>query len=75
MGRIGKQLISGLPDCWVTKTVGGEPVRKSQKLSAGDLSVFLCDQHNKDASHPRLRFNEMTLMAELDEVPVPVSEA
>ena len=75
MGRIGKKLISALPDLWVTKTVNGEPVSKPQKLSAGELSSFFSDQHNSDEGNPRLRFNEMTLVPELDGVPIPVPEA
>ena len=75
MGRKGKQLINGMEPLWVPKKVGGELVHKPQKLSAGELSVVLSDQHNSDKSNPRLRFNEMTLMAELDGVPIPVSEA
>ena len=75
MGRIGKKLISALPDLWVTKKVNGEPVSKPQKLSAGELSSFFSDQHNSDEGHPRLRFNEMTLVPELDGVPIPVTEA
>ena len=75
MGHIGKQLINGMEPLWVPKKVGGELVYKPQKLSAGELSVVLSDQHNSDKSNPRLRFNEMTLMAELDGVPIPVSEA
>ena len=75
MGRLGKKLISALPDCWATKTVNGEPVHKPQKLSAGELSGFFSDQHNSDESNPRLRFNEMTLVPELDGVPIPVTEA
>ena len=75
MGRIGKKLISALPDLWVTKKVNGEPVSKPQKLSAGELSSFFSDQHNSDEGNPRLRFNEMTLVPELDGVPIPVTEA
>lgn len=75
MGRIGKQLINGMEPLWVPKKVGGELVHKPQKLSAGELSVVLSDLHNSDESSPRLRFNEMTLMAELDGVSIPVSEA
>ena len=60
---------------WIEKNVGGEIVQKPQKLSAGELSGFLSAQHNKDENQPRLRFNEMTLMAELDGVQVPVAEA
>ena len=75
MGRIGKKLISALPDLWVTKKVNGEPVSKPQKLGAGELSGFFSDQHNSDKSKPRLRFNEMTLMPELDGETVPVPEA
>lgn len=75
MSRIGKQLIDGLEPLWIEKNVGREIVQKPQKLSAGELSGFLSAQHNKDENQPRLRFNEMTLMAELDGVQVPVAEA
>lgn len=75
MSRIGKQLVDGLEPLWIEKNVGGEIVQKPQKLSAGELSGFLSTQHNKDENRPRLRFNEMTLMAELDHLQVPVTEA
>ena len=75
MGRLGKKLISALPDLWVTKRVNGEPVSKPQRLGPGELSGFFSDQHNSDKSKPRLRFNEMTLMPELDGETIPVPEA
>lgn len=72
MGRISKQLIHGLEPLW-TPNKKGE--RSPQKLSAGELSAFLSDLHNGDPNNPQLRFNEMTLMAELDGAPIPVPEA
>ena len=75
MGRVGKQLINGMEPLWAPKNVGGELVHKPQKLSAGELSGYFSAQHNSDKNKPRLRLNEMTLMAELDGVPIPVSEA
>ncbi len=75
MGRLGQKLISALPNCWMTKTVNGEPVSRPQKLGPDELSGFFSDQHNSDKSKPRLRFNEMTLMPELDGETVPVPEA
>ena len=69
MSRIGKQLVDGLEPLWIERNVGGELVQKPQKLSAGELSGFLSTQHNNDENQPRLRFNELTLMAELDGLP------
>ena len=75
MGRLGKKLISALPNLWVTKTVNGEPVSKPQRLGPGELSVFFAGQFNSDKKQPSLRHNELTLMAELHGETIPVKEA
>lgn len=75
MGRLGKQLTCGLPQGWTVKTRGDEEVKEPRKLKPGELSACLTQQFNSSEETPRLRFNEMTLMAELDAAQIPVPES
>lgn len=75
MGRLGKQLTNGLPQGWTVKTRGDEPVKEPRKLKAGELSGCLTLEFNTNTEKPRLRLNEMTLMAELDGSQIPVAES